>query len=135
MAMFFETPDLKSSSGWRRVGRENDSRLRRFQEYARTRRQPGSSKAMLLSDERYQMGNREALLDAYAEAWAFSYYLIKRKRAQYVEYLKTLQNKPPFEQDTPEQRLADFEEAFGELDAVERGFIEFFSGLQSRRGR
>ena len=60
---------------------------------------------------------------AYAESWALTYYLIKNRKADYVTYLKTLQSKPRLKADTPEERLSDFNKAFGEdLDDLGRDF-------------
>lgn len=118
MAMFFETPDLSSKSGWKTVGTVNDLRLRQFRDYAAKRRPADSLTTLLQSDARFTDANTAA--DAYAEAWALNYFLIKTRSADYVRYLERLAAKPRLTWDTPEKRLAEFEESFnvklGELE-------------------
>jgi Protein of unknown function (DUF1570) len=125
MAMFFETPDLKSPSGWRTVAQVNPMRLRNFRDFMKTRRPSGSLKAMLTADEKFHTAN--TALDAYAEAWALSYYLIIRHKAKYAEYLRTIAAKKPLEKDEAEERLAEFEAAFGDVADVERDFTRFIA--------
>jgi len=42
MAMFFETPDLRSRAGWRTIGKVNWKRSGQFRDFLRQRRQPDS---------------------------------------------------------------------------------------------
>ena len=125
MAMYFETPDLKNESGWKTVGAVNTMRLRDYREYVQTRRKPGSLRAMLTEDEKFQTAN--TALDSYAEAWALTHFLIRRKRAAYVGYLENLSEKPLLEQDEPDVRVAEFEAAFGEIEVVEKELAKFIS--------
>ena len=123
MAMYFETPDLRNAAGWRSVGQENGSRLRQFRQFATTRRPADSLRTMLTEDEQFHAP--DTALDAYSEAWALTYYLIKQKRAEYMNYLKLLSEKEPLHQDTSRQRLADFESAFGEIEQLEQDFAKY----------
>lgn len=112
MAMYFETPDLASKSGWKTVGAVNDLRLKQFLDFAVKRRKPDSLTTLLQSDARFtdpdQMG------DAYAEAWALSYFLIKTKKDAYVAYLEKIAAKPRLVWDKPEERVKEFKAAFGD---------------------
>lgn len=130
MAMFFETPDLKNASGWRTVGALNQSRLRDYREYVKTRRPQGSLNAMLTADEKFQTAN--TALDAYSEAWALTHFLIKTKRTQYMAYLAKLAEKKPLEQDEPEERIAEFEAAFGPIGEVERDMAKYMASPRLR---
>jgi hypothetical protein len=112
MAMYFETPDLSSKTGWRTAGAVNDLRLEQFQEFATERRKPDSLVTLLGSDARFTDTGQMA--DAYAEAWALSHYLIRAKKEAYVKYLATLAAKPRLVWNTPEERLAEFRAAFGD---------------------
>ena len=111
VAQFFETPDLRSSKGWRTVGRVNQVRLAQFHDYLR--RRPADSLATLIGDDT-RLKDTGTAQDAYAEAWALTYFLLKRHPQQYVEYLKLLSAKKPLLWDDPETRLAEFKQAFGE---------------------
>ena len=124
MAMYFETPDLESRSGWRTVGRPNTARLTQFLDYAR--RRPADSLATLVStDARFT--DAETAGDAYAEAWALSYFLIKTRRQEYVDYLDRLSQKRRLFWDTAEQRRAEFEAAFGDAAALDRQFVAWIA--------
>ena len=124
MAMYFETPDLESRSGWRTVGRPNTARLAQFLDYAR--RRPADSLATLVStDGRFT--NAETAGDAYAEAWALSYFLIKTRRQDYVDYLDRLSQKRRLFWDTAEQRRTEFEAAFGDAAALDRQFVAWIA--------
>lgn len=124
MATYFETPDLKSKTGWRTVGKPNPWRLRQFQDYARSRRPADSLQTLISSDQRFQ--EAEAVLDTYAEAWAFSYFLIKTKRRQYEEYLHLIAARKPLIWSTPEERLKDFQSVFGaDLGQLDQQFLRY----------
>ena len=112
LAMFFETPDLNNSRGWRAIGQVNKPRLHQFRaEFAS--RGANAFESMLSSDERFKNG--ETATYAYSEAWSFNYFLLKKHSKKYVEYLKFMAQKRPLEYDTPEQRLADFKQFFGDI--------------------
>jgi hypothetical protein len=111
IALYFETPDLNSAKGWSPIGTVNRPRLTRFQKYAAKR--PGDSLVLLLRDDT-RLRDTNSGLDAYAEAWALTYFLLKQRPKQYMAYLETLSAKKPMEWDDPETRLRDFQRAFGE---------------------
>jgi len=131
MAVFFETPDLRSRSGWRTVGKVNLPRLARFSDYVRRRRRVGSLKTLICSDRRLR--DVESSADAYAEAWALSYFLLRTRRKQYAAYLKTISAKPLLRWDTPETRQSDFEAAFGEdWEELDRVFLKYLGRVRVR---
>lgn len=124
MAMYFETPDLRSRNGWRTIGQINSRRMQRFKESVADRKSPDSLKALIANDERFR--DREQAGEAYAEAWALTYYLIKTHRDEYIEYLKRIAAKPRLNWDKPEQRLEDFRAAFGDdLESLDRDFLRY----------
>lgn len=122
VALFFETPDLRSKHGWRGIGKVNPPRLARFRRYMRSR--PSDSLATLLTaDDRFRDANRG--LDAYAEAWALTYFLIKQRPKEYVKYLQLLSEKKPLIWDSPDKRRQEFEQIFGDLDELDVKFLRF----------
>lgn len=129
MAMYFETPDLQSSTGWRTIGRTNPGRLRQFRDYVRTRRGANSLESLIASDERFTDVSTAA--DAYAEAWALSYFLIRTRREEYVRYLESISKKPRLIFDGAEGRLREFRAAFGEdLEQLDKSFLRYAAGLK-----
>jgi hypothetical protein len=120
LAMFFETPDLTSSKGWRTIGAVNRPRLVRFRQYLKTR-YADSLETLIADDKRFR--DTTTALDAYAEAWALNYFLINHYPEEYAAYLKLLGEKGPLLTDSPDVRVAEFRKAFGkELDELDREF-------------
>jgi hypothetical protein len=121
MAVYFEAPDLSSTRGWRGIGRVNYPRLRTFRDNVGQWRK-GSLERLLANDHRFR--NPRTASDAYADAWALNYYLIKYEPEAYRNYLQALAAKPPLVEDGPQARLAEFREHFGDLQALEKKFLE-----------
>ncbi len=128
LAVYFETPDLQSPKGWRSIGAVNHSRLGQFREYL-ARRPAGSLESLLVDDKR--MRDARNALDAYAEAWALNYYLIRNHPKQYVAYLKMLSEKQQLLWDDPATRLKEFRAAFG--DDLSRLDADFLRQMQKVR--
>jgi hypothetical protein len=128
LAVFFETPDLRSSQGWRNIGGVSLSRLAQFRHYLPTR-PPESLQSLVQDDTRFRQAG--TALDAYAEAWALHHFLITTRLNDYVRYLQKLSEKPLMIYDTPEERLAEFRRAFGDdLSALDADFLRYVSGLR-----
>ena len=123
MAVYFETPDLSTVKGWRTIGEINRLRLSRYREHL-PQKPRDSLSTLAINNERF-LRPRDSL-DAYAEAWALTHYLLKAKPQAYVAYLQKLSAKPPFVWDEPEERLKEFRDVFGdpkELDAELNKYI------------
>lgn len=121
IAIYFETPDLRSSKGWRNIGGVNRVRLAGFRDYLP--RRPENSLETLIGDDQRLRDPRQAN-DAYAEAWALNYFLIRQRPKQYVAYIKALSEKRPLLWDEPETRLEEFRAAFGEdLRKLDTDFV------------
>ncbi len=124
VAMFFETPDLDSRKGWKGIGAVNWPRVEQFRRYLSAR--PKDSLETLLGGDRRFMDAKQAL-DAYAEAWALNYFLIKQRPKEYISYVRTLSAKKPLMPDSPEARLDDFRRAFGDLDKLDAEFLRYMT--------
>lgn len=111
IALYFETPDLSSAKGWSTIGAVNRLRLGQFQEYLK-RRPADSLLTLIRDDERF----RDTKLgpDAYAEAWALTYSLLRQRPKQYIAYLRVLSAKEPARPDDAATRLREFQQAFGD---------------------
>ena len=127
IAVYFETPDLRSSKGWRTIGAVNHSRLTQFWKYMP--RRPADSLITLLSkDDRFR--NSETALDAYAETWALTYFLINQRGKQYGEYLRKISGKKPLIWDKPETRLNEFQQIFGDLRELDKEFLRYMQKVR-----
>ena len=128
LAMYFETPDLRSVSGWQTVGRINPTRFRDYRTYFRGRRPRDSLKGMLSADDPFLNGNNA--VDAYSEAWALTYFLIKTRRVDYMVYLDRLSKKGiALKKPLPEERLAEFEAVFGNVHDIEQDFLRYMDKM------
>ncbi len=128
VAVYFETPDLESSKGWRRIGGVNRERLQQFRRYLRTR--PADSLTTLIANSK-RLRNTQTAPDAYAEAWALNYYLLRRRSEEYRDYLQTLAQKKPLMNDSDQDRLAAFQAAFGsDLESLDRDFLAYMRDVR-----
>lgn len=130
MAMYFETPDLRGGSGWTTVGKLNPTRLRLFKDYAESRRPADSLTSLISREDRF----REPAMadDAYAESWALTYFLIRTRREEYVDFLRMLAAKPRLRWDSPALRAMEFTAAFGDADEIDAAFVRYAARLGGR---
>jgi hypothetical protein len=127
IAVYFETPDVKSSKGWRGIGTLNRPRLVEFNRSLRGR--PSNSLETLLRDDK-RFRNTSQGTEAYAEAWALTYFLIRQHPKKYVAYLKTLSQKKPLVYSNKQQRLDEFEKAFGDLELLDMEFLRYMKRVK-----
>ncbi len=127
LAIYFETPDLSSSRGWRGIGAVNHSRLATFQRNRATRR-PGALTGLIANDQ--AMRNVRTGPDAYAEAWALTYYLLRRQPQAYLDYLQMLSVKRPLVWDVEAERIREFEAYFGPIEQVEADMLRAVGRLR-----
>ena len=80
---------------------------------------------MIATDDRFR--DPASAVDAYAEAWALHYYLLETQKEKYDNYLKNLGKKQPLQWNTPDQRVADFEAAFGATSDVELALTKYMA--------
>ncbi|NOX54140.1 MAG: DUF1570 domain-containing protein [Planctomycetes bacterium] len=92
-------------------------------------------KDLLSNDDLFR--DQQTAADAYAQAWGLHWLLATRYRRRYAKYVRLLSAKKPLQEDTPEQRLSDFEGAIGltveELQAEFRRALA--AGLRRQRVR
>lgn len=130
IATYFETPELDSDRGWRGIGAINRPRLDHFLAAHR----PGDVAAILASDDRFR--SADAPLDAYAVAWALTRHLVDTRKRAFVDYVRLQAAKQPLVDDSPEERLRDFERAFGVSPAeIEADVVKAMARLASRPAR
>ena len=125
IAIYFETPDLNSSKGWRTVGAVSQVRLAGFREYLNRGRPDDSLATLISNDERLRDPRRAG--DAYAEAWALNYFLIRQHPKQYLAYIEMLSEKQPLLWDDAQTRLQEFQQAFGNLQQLDAEFLRHMS--------
>jgi hypothetical protein len=122
VAVYFETPDLSSTKGWRGIGGVNRDRLLQFRQ-SLARRPPDSLATLIANSQRFR--NAATAPEAYAEAWALNYYLLRRRSEEYLAYLRELAQRTPLVNETDADRLAAFQAAFGDLEKFDRDFVAY----------
>lgn len=128
IAIYFETPDVKSARGWKVPGLVNHQRLTTFLRYL-SRRPAGALATMIQSDDQFR--DPQAGVEAYAEAWAFNHFLLNKHSREYVKYLTHMSTKEALVEETPETRLAEFKKYLGEdLAALDNEFIGYVRQLK-----
>lgn len=127
MAMFFESPDFKSTRGWS-MGKVNYHNLRGFAQYLPSR--GADSLTSLISDDKRLLSS-ESARTAYPESWALTYFLMKTKKSEYKDYLQELATKRPLETDKPRDRVDLFKKHFGDdLEQFDQDFIKYMRTVQ-----
>lgn len=123
IAVFFETPDLRSSKGWRNIGAVNRIHLDGFRKSLASR--PADALMTLLQDDSQFRDPRKAPV-VYANAWALTYYLLRARRQQYIAYLQDLAKLAPLSEEDATQRVTRFKRFFGDdLDKLEQDFLRY----------
>jgi hypothetical protein len=126
IAVYFETPDLSSSKSWK-ISALNGMRLPQFYDYL-GHRPANSLETLVAKDDRFR--DPDKALDAYAEAWALTYFLINKHGKQYIDYVKKISEKKPLLPDAPEDRLKEFQQVFGDLGDLDREFLRYMQRVR-----
>lgn len=123
LATFFESPDMRSPGKWRGIGRVNQVNLARWRNYVGNR--PQESLVTLLSDNK-RFEQPASATQAYAESWALTYFLIRTKRKEYLEYMRRLSDGKTLEERSGRERVEMFTEVFGaDLPKLDRAFVNY----------
>jgi hypothetical protein len=127
LAIYFETPDLESKTGWRNIGGVNRVNLVNYRKAA------GGGK--LVSLEELLTGDKQfrdptTAATAYAQAWALNYYLLKVRSEAYVKYLQAQAAQAPLVTVEPTERVKQFQEALGsDTTTIEAEFLKFMRNV------
>ena len=127
IAIYFETPDLQSTKGWRNIGGVNQLNLFNFRKSLRDR--PANSLDLLLTDDK-RFRDPATMSSAYAESWALNYFLLRSRADQYIAYLKKQSEQSPLVPVSGEERLEQFKAAFGkDLQAFDAEFLRYMRSV------
>lgn len=128
LATAFESDELRSHTGGNAdsASRINRDRLIWFMNYAHKRRAKDSLQSFVREDRLFTT----ATLDAYAESWALTFFLVETQPARYSRYLKQIARRDPLQPYTAEQRERDFQKAFKtNFRTLEINYLEFMDQL------
>ncbi len=127
LATVYEAPGIRNSSTHNKpADRINRERFDWFMRFAQTRRQKGSLAAFISDDRKFNA----RVLDGYSQAWALSYYLIETRSHAYAKYLRKVAQRDPLKKYSTQERLEDFQKAFGkDLAVLDASFMRFMKKL------
>ena len=128
LAMLFEAPGVYDSRNFtRRFDRVNWDRLRAFRQGVAPYHRPETLTSIVATDNLFRLNPGAA----YAEAWAFTFFLVETEPQKYVRYLKRTASRPPFEDYTPAERTADFTAIFGgDWAMLDARFLRYMAGIK-----
>jgi len=127
LAIYFETPDLESKTGWRNIGGVNRVNLVNYRKAAADGKLV-SLEQLLSDDKRFR--DPASAATAYAQAWALNYYLLKTRGDDYVKYLQAQAAQAPLVTLEPAERLKQFEDNLGgELTTIEAEFLRYMRSV------
>ncbi|MEX0728685.1 MAG: DUF1570 domain-containing protein [Planctomycetaceae bacterium] len=125
LATVFEAPGIRERSSSIRA-RLNHERFVWFGDYMKNRRQEKSLSKFIGSDTMFE----SATLDAYAQSWALTFYLLETRSSQFAKYLIRLSERDPLKTITSQDRIADFQAEFGkDIEWLEIEMGRFFVKL------
>ena len=109
-----------------RRDRVNRGRLAQFRAWQKQGRAAGDFVHLLGSDRLFQ-SNPDA---AYAEAWAWVFFLTETYPRQFAEYVRRVAARPDFEAYPSARRISDFTQVFNsDLRMLEKHCLNFIAGL------
>jgi hypothetical protein len=128
LATMFEARGVWDSASYQTTkDRINRDQLAAFQRYVAKRRKEGSLANLIAFDQMFTADEE----GAYAEAWALSFYLCETQPRRYSEYLARTAARPAFQKYAAEQRIADFQQIFGDnLKWFEIQFLRHMEGVK-----
>ena len=107
--------------------RFNAAQLHAFRSYLAAGRKSTALGEMITSD-RFFDANPQI---GYAQAWAFSFYLVETQPRRYAEYLQKTAAHKPFQAVSSAERLADFTSVFGDNFALlDARFLRYLAELK-----
>ena len=123
LATLFEAPGMSDSQSYpERRDRINRDRYEHFLRAVAPRHRPELLTEIAASDQWF----RTAPLDAYAEAWALTFYLAETQPLKYADYLARTARRPSFSDYSEAERAADFAAVFGDdMRMFEAQFLRF----------
>lgn len=126
MATVLEAPGMRSQAT-SPTAKLNPERLEWFKANYSARRQPGDLAKMIASDDIF----RQQTLDAYSAAWGITWFLTDNpaRARQFSKYLKSIRERDPLQAYTADERLKDFQAAFGDISRLEVDYVRAIEGL------
>lgn len=129
LGTLFEAPGVWNSRSYPRLqDRLNRGQLDEFNRQVASGKRGEVRFSELISSDRLFDSDPAA---AYAESWAFTFYLVETQPRQFARYLKATASRPDFTNYPAAERLRDFTQIFGEnLRLLDAQFLRFMAGVK-----
>ncbi len=124
LAMFFETTSSRSAMLWDRPGRVSPRHHPSFIKLLNGNEISGGLNDLIASNSAFL--NATEMPAAYSKAWALTHYLIREQTAGIQAYFRSLSQRKPMIGLTAEERILEFQTAFGKSpDEMERELVSY----------
>ena len=128
LGMLFESRGVWTGrAGGPQSERINQQRLADFRQYMQRGRGEDALVELIAGDQPF----RQSVQNAYAEAWALTFFLSETRPREYARYLAKVAARPDFQSYPSQDRLADFTAIFGNnLRHLDAQFLRFMRDLR-----
>lgn len=128
LGMLFEARGVWTGrAGGPQSERINQERLAQFRQYVKRGRGDDALVELISGDQPF----RRDVQNAYAEAWALTFFLSETRPREYASYLAKIAARPDFQSYPSQERLADFTSIFGtNLRHLDAQFLRFIRDLR-----
>lgn len=128
LATVFETPGMETHASDRSaMKRVNTGWLRAFKRFAATSRPESFLETYVRDDSMFKTD----MTNAYAQAWALSFWLIETRPRKYAEFLKKMATPEVAGRLTPQTRVSHFRDAFGDnLRMLDVELLRYYQRLK-----
>ncbi len=132
LAMMFEAPGVWDPRHFpNREDRINKARLGRFRKFLSAELNPGSLRLMIGNPDTFF---RHAPGVAYAEAWAFTFFLSEQEPSRLMRFFAVTADREPLRKYGEQERVKEFTQIFGDNFAqLESRLVRFVSALSPAR--
>lgn len=132
LALYFEPIAPRSSSLWTRPGLVSGRHHPVFVTNSENGSTEISFRDLLSVDNAFLSADTVAM--AYAESWGLTSYLFRQQKEGMKKYLTKISQRKPLQRVSPDERVAEFEEAFGKsTDEIEHETVSFVRRLRPPR--
>jgi hypothetical protein len=128
LATYFEARGVYDSGTYTGVSdRINRGRFNDFRAALEKKHKPEILQSLVASNQ-FIRNNPGA---GYAEAWAFTFFIVETEPKKYEQYLRKIAERPPFAEYDTASRLADFTAVFGkDWQMLESRFLRFMADIK-----
>jgi hypothetical protein len=132
LALYFEPIAPRSANLWTRPGLVSGRHHPVFVQHSENGATEIPLRDLLSVDKAFL--SADTMATAYAESWGLTSYLFRQQKDGMKKYLTKISQRKPLQRVSPEERVAEFQEAFGKSpDEIERETVSFVRRLRPAR--